>query len=213
LDVVAKGRNKLKAIVTSLPREVWWGPVLDVGCGNRNLQKVLDATHPGTVYRGADIVRGAADPHYNIDIGQPLSVPFGSIKMGFRTVTALDVLEHVDDIYRAFLSVCDLSERYVVISLPNLYHAKHRWSFLRGRIFSGKYGLPHIDCGGDRHRWLFTLEEAVRFVHKQAVCNCFVLSREFYLVGPRIGRFRFLAKLWPGLFVRTYVALLERRSD
>jgi hypothetical protein len=127
-------------------------------------------------------------------------------------VLALDVLEHVDDIYAAFAELCRVTRRHVAITLPNIYEISARWRFLRGRPLSEKYGLP-AESPTDRHRWVFSLSDARRFCHGQASRCGFGVVAECCLVGPRRRRLvgdQALVR-WPDLFVPTYGVLLSRR--
>lgn len=55
---------------------------------------------------------------------------------------------------------------------------RNRLSFLLyGKIMGEKYGLP-VNKPVDRHKWLFCLHEAVRFVRERGKINGFVLIKE-----------------------------------
>lgn len=90
-----------------------------------------------------------------IDLEQGL--PFKD--KSFDTVVAFDVLEHLENIYKAFDGLYPVAKGYVFIGLPNMYEWRFRLLFVLRRKLSGKYGLPP-EAPKDRHRWLFSLDEA-----------------------------------------------------
>lgn len=75
-------------------------------------------------------------------------------------VVALDVIEHLESMHRRLEQMRDLAGRHVVVALPNMYHYLPRLRFLLGRSLGAKYALG-LARSPDRHRWIFTLDEAV----------------------------------------------------
>ena len=200
MEVIVRGKDKLKAIAELFPN-IWNGSVLDVGCRDMRLQDFMCSVWD---YFTLDI-----DPLYKPTFCADIASYYPG---SFHSVVALDVLEHTDDICSAIKNIFRSAERYILISLPNLYYYKHRLKFLLGKTHSGKYGLPaDPNHKADRHRWLFTLSDARDFIDAHARLNKFRVVREICLTGPRFRYLTFLPKLWPTLFARTYVALLERR--
>lgn len=51
--------------------------------------------------------------------------------------------------------------------------------YLLGKRISGKYSLP-LDPPTDGHRWLFSLDEARKFVHYKVEKNGFSVMEEIY---------------------------------
>lgn len=177
---------------------IWQGTVLDVGCRGRELNAAL-AGRPIS-YIGVDV-----DPSAEVvaDLGEKL--PFGD---DWADVTvALDVLEHTDDIHRAFAELCRVASRHVVIALPNLYFAYARLRHLLGRPMSGKYGLPSSKPA-DRHRWFFSFVEARAFVWAAAAEEGWRVLDERAVVA---GKGRYLPAAvgrWPNVLSPTYLVLL-----
>jgi hypothetical protein len=122
-------------------------------------------------------------------------------------VVALDVLEHTNAIHRAFDELCRVARRHVIIALPNQYEIHDRWSTVRGRNRSGKYGLP-LEPPSDRHRWLFTFEEARAFCRHRADSAGWRVVDEAVMVGPRRGRVQALVRMWPSLLGPTLLTHL-----
>lgn len=80
--------------------------------------------------------------------------------MAADVVVALDVLEHLESFHRRLAQIRDLAGRHAILALPNMYHYLHRLRFFRGRSLGAKYALGPVRQP-DRHRWIFTLGEAV----------------------------------------------------
>ena len=81
----------------------------------------------------------------------------------YDVVTALDVLEHLNNPHGALHELCRVAKKTVLVSLPNMYYIEFRLRFLRGGGISGKYNFlsqPILD----RHRWILSYGEALGFV-------------------------------------------------
>jgi SAM-dependent methyltransferase len=195
--------GKFQGMVRAFP-DIWEGLVLDVGCRSGQLKGALP--NGNARYCGVDLF-----PPANVVGNLEEGLPFGDASSD--TVIALDVLEHTNDIYRAFGELCRVSRTYVLVILPNLYEAKYRMKFLLGWRLSGKYGLP-VEPPGDRHRWLFSFREALVFTHALSRRYGFEVVAEGGLIGPRRGLAggRLMAGLFPNLLSPSYAALLRRKE-
>ena len=200
------GASKLLGMVQAVP-DIWTGAVLDVGCRTGEFQRLLAGSIKETVsYVGVDL-QPPASALANLERGLPFP------DKTFEVVVALDVLEHTDNIHMAFEELCRVSQKFVLVLLPNAYELATRIRFLRGRPLSGKYGLPLV-APQDRHRWLFGFMEAQAFVHHQAANSRFVLQEERCVVGPRRARVLGVnvCEAWPNLLCQWYMALLKREK-
>jgi len=195
--------GKFRAVVRDYPG-IWQGLVLDVGCRSGGLKGAL--AEQQARYCGLDL-RQPADVIGDVERGLPFRDRM------FDTVVALDVLEHTDRIFDAIGELYRVSRRHVLVSLPNVYEVKLRLRFLFGRRLSGKYGLP-LRQPRDRHRWLFSLWEARKFLQIQGQRHAFEIAEEGCLIGPRRGFAggRFLAGMLPNLMAPWYVALFQRKE-
>lgn len=136
------------------------GKVLDVGCGNKDLKKYLSRD---IEYVGIDVT---GNPDVFVDL-EKRKIPFPDDS--FSCVVCTDVLEHLDNIHEVFDELLRVSNRYVIISLPNCHSASLK-NIIRGRDGLKFYGLP-IEKPKDRHKWFFNYQEAEDFVIKRAQKN------------------------------------------
>jgi SAM-dependent methyltransferase len=147
--------------------------VLDIGCRGAEARAVLP---PDVEYFGNDLIQNsAATVAY---VGDALTVPFGRT---FDCVMALDVVEHLDDPYRLMARMFELSERHVLVSLPNVYDLVHKYKFLFQSTLGGKYEFD-VDNRLDRHRWIMNYDEIHRFFRAQAAKHhARVSTRDLYI--------------------------------
>lgn len=154
-------------VATSL-RQYLPGTVLDVGSGRSS--EYLKASL-GRTYHSLDLassyqfrrvpVNPSPDAVVDLERGE---LPFD--EKTFDTVICTDVLEHIDNIYRAHDELFRVARRYVIISLPNNW-PKLIGSFLIGRNATHRagYGLtPQPKAFGQRHKYFFNFEEACEFL-------------------------------------------------
>ena len=195
--------SKFYAVKESFPN-IWNGSVLDVGCRRGELKQVLSDTI--SEYCGLDIF-----PPADIIASIEDILPFPTNQ--FDTVVALDVLEHTNHFHIAFAELCRVARHYIVISVPNCYEIIMRLKFLVGLPTCGKYGLP-IEPQMDRHRWLFSFEDAQHFFSIVSSQHGFRLVESGGLVGPRRGSGlnRILSSRFPGVFAPTYLVLLQKEE-
>jgi len=132
--------------------------VLDIGCRDGILRKYL----PGDMcYTGLDLSPGPnVTKVFNVEQGLPFA------DASFDAVVALDVLEHIDNVWFAFDEMVRVARGQVILVLPNSYHFRERLRFLRGRE-GGKYVFAP-DPIQDRHRWLLSYRSARAFCAHQA---------------------------------------------
>jgi len=133
------------------------GKVLDVGC-DRALLRTL---RPDIDYFGVDM---GGTPDLSLNLEEIAALPFedGS----FDTVVCSDVLEHLDNIHFMLSELVRVSRKHLIISLPNNWTNARR-PLERGKGSFDKYGLP-LEKPVDRHKWFFSLSEAIAFMDYQA---------------------------------------------
>lgn len=121
--------------------------VLDAGCRDGVLASLLPAAQVVGVDR-------AGRPDVIADV---VRLPFAD--RAFDAVAALDVLEHCDNLRAAFLELLRVTDRLLLVSLPNMAHPAFRVRFLCSGRLSGKYDMGDARQA-DRHRWLTPLAQA-----------------------------------------------------
>lgn len=124
--------------------------VLDVGCRDAALAKGLS---PNISYKGADLFQNSEG---TVDyVGDFLDADIDST---FDAVVALDVVEHVDNVSDFVDKMVRLSNKYVIINLPNTYSYLQIRQYFANGTFGKKYAFsPYGSI--DRHRWLMTVPE------------------------------------------------------
>ena len=104
----------------------------------------------------------------------------------YDIVTALDVLEHTNDINKALSEMLRICGGTFIINLPNELTLLYRLRLLFGRI-SGKF-LVNLSSL-DRHRWFFTLQNVERFLTQTDLRNHEIELVAFYIQGGLLSRF------------------------
>ena len=137
-------------------RHLLVGNILDVGCDESHLKKLL----PDIRYVGVDI---AGNPDVKLNMEKIERLPFedGS----FDCVVCTDVLEHLDNLHFIFGELVRVAKKHLIVSLPNNW-TNARLPLERGIGSFDKYGLP-VEPPRDRHKWFFGLTEAVDFLEGQ----------------------------------------------
>lgn len=141
------------------------GRVLDVGCDRAYLKQLLAPNHSAAQpldYIGIDI---GGTPDIEINLEKIDRLPFQD--RSFDALVCTDVLEHLDNFHHVFSELLRVTRGVAVVSLPNCWAAA-RQPIARGRGSFTHYGLP-LDRPMDRHKWFFSLTEAMKFFegHRQ----------------------------------------------
>lgn len=158
--------------------------VLDVGCDEAVLRRLLSKSE----YVGVDI---GGDPDIHLDLETIPRLPFPD--NAFDCVVCSDVLEHLDNLHAMFSELLRVTRRHVVLSLPNCWAAA-RVPIQRGRGSFAHYGLP-LDKPTDRHKWFFSLAEALEFVEGQARRLGYTIREVHAMEKPRSWLLRALRRL------------------
>ncbi len=123
--------------------------LLDVGCRDGILKRHINRE---VEYFGADLFDNGSHVKY---VGDIMHVDFDR---KFDIVSAIDILEHLEQPTNAFEKLMELSNKYIIISLPNCYDLKKRYSFAVHGTLGGKYKFSSGEIL-DRHRWIMSAEE------------------------------------------------------
>lgn len=137
--------------------------VLDVGCRDCIFSTLLADRWS---YEGLDLFqnqKGSVTYVQSVEDGIP--VPDRT----FAATVALDVVEHVDRMSAVMDELWRVTDRKLIVALPNMAYALYRFKFLLSGSLGEKYRLlPYGQDSGDRHRWLTTADECVRYMREFA---------------------------------------------
>ncbi len=184
------------------------GRLLDVGCDRAVLREFVGAER----YTGIDL-SDEADIQQNLM--QDGHLPFEDGE--WDTAVCFDVLEHLENLHSIFDELVRVSNRHLVISLPN------NWNSARQRLRRGKGGIAHyglpLEVPVDRHRWFFSLLEARDFFEGQARNHNLEIEEMVALEAPRPALVRAVRRLrlgsqerYSNLFAHTLVCVFRKRS-
>ena len=122
--------------------------ILDLGCRDMILKKFLEGhfeyfgiDHSDTKENNSDLI------NHNLENGMPENIKKPDI------IVALDVLEHIENIHLVFNQLFKISNKKIVVALPNMGYYKFRLNFLISGVLSGKYLFSEKKIL-DRHRWI-----------------------------------------------------------
>lgn len=164
-DYIYVDRETKARFVYEKYRPILTGRILDVGADQCFLKRHLpeDVEYVGIGFGdNPDIVQ--------VDLEEG-KIPFSN--SSFDCVLCLDVLEHLEDIHEIFDELCRVTNKWVIISLPN------PWAVFMTYLQTGKYeadrnikfyGLSK-EKESDRHKWFFSSSEAKEFVSYRAAKN------------------------------------------
>ncbi len=167
--------------------------VLDVGCDYNSLKDIL-----GPKVTGVDLY---GNPDYKIDFEREKLSRFKDNM--FDSVVCTEVLEHLENLHEMMGELSRVSNRYIIVSLPNCMNLFTRISIL----FCGKagkfYGLPN-KRPDDRHRWFFSHVDIDQFFQKYAAENSLVIAKKFLHCN--------YSNHWKGKLTRIFVRFLDLDS-
>jgi SAM-dependent methyltransferase len=191
-----ESRKERQDFLLAQIRDLKWESLLDVGCDQAHLRNRVDN------YVGIDIA-GKPDILGNLEQGV-LPFPDGT----FDVVVCLDVLEHVQAAHAVIEEILRVSNKYVVISLPNEFLLYYRLRFLLGKTKKEWGWFPR-----NQHKWLGSYNQAREFVHLYAKKYGFGILWEFpVFLYRRLNTIKFLIKHRPNLFASAYWAVLEKEE-
>jgi hypothetical protein len=121
--------------------------LLDIGCRDGVLRRYLPAD---IAWIGADLLQNElGSVTYVCDLTAGLPVGDRS----FDIVTALDVIEHTDDMLASLAECWRITDATLIVALPNMAHLVHRLRFLSSGRLGAKYDVG-TEPVADRHRWV-----------------------------------------------------------
>jgi hypothetical protein len=173
--------------------------ILDIGCRDMILKKYLEGDFD---YKGIDYIGDKSDDisfiNHNLENGLPKDLKNVDVTL------ALDVLEHLENIHDIYKELFSITNKVLVIALPNMAYYKFRINFLFKGILSGKY-LFSENKVLDRHRWIPNYQSINLFILKNTPSNFTIKTYDYVAERKRNFSFFFieklLSKIFPSLFV------------
>lgn len=142
--------------------------LLDVGSGNRNLEKKLKRIYPGIIYKSMDIDTDRFHDYYSLD----------DVKEKFDVILLFEVIEHLafEDAVQMLKKIKGLlvpGGRFI-LTTPNVYHPNRYWEY------SHKVSYRYDELGG----LLLSLGYNVKRIYR--IFNAPVIQRfiRLYLTSP-----------------------------
>lgn len=178
-----RARRDRSAFIAARFKQVLGTTVLDVGCDECHLRGMIGASR----YLGIDV---AGKPDMVVNLEQTPRLPFSDGE--FDTVVCSDVLEHLDNLHATFTELARVAGKHLVISLPNNW-VNARRPIERGHGSFLHYGLPP-EPPKDRHKWFFSLSEALAFFEAQALRHKLRLLQTLATEKPRPAIVRLLRR-------------------
>ena len=131
--------------------------ILDIGCDNNELKQTW-----GNKVTGIDI---DGSPDFKVNLEKEKLSRFKNDS--FETLVCTDVLEHIDNFYAVLDDMVRVSNKRIIISLPNCSHIFRIIPVVFGKSSGKFYGLPHTPPT-DRHKWFFNWRALHSFFHYYA---------------------------------------------
>jgi 2-polyprenyl-3-methyl-5-hydroxy-6-metoxy-1,4-benzoquinol methylase len=157
-------RENKMAFVYDKYKDIFKKSVLDVGADECHLMKYLPKD---VAYKGIGL--GSDNPNLIAVNLEEKSIPLED--NSYNTVMCLDVLEHLENIHDVIDELLRISEKYVLISLPNPY--QDIMSYLKNGKYMGRdkdmkfYGLTN-EREADRHKWFYSPTDAKKLIEYKA---------------------------------------------
>ena len=181
--------------------------LLDLGARDQFLKKFISSN---IKYTGVDRFQNNND---NLIIN--LDNDFHKIKEKYDIVTALDVIEHLDDPLKFYKNCKEHSKKLLLINFPNQAYYEVRLNFLfRGKLtnkfhFSGK---PN----DDRHRWFTNFNNINEFIKNNKDPNSKFKIINVYKTRNKLFFLYFiekiLGKIFPQFFCWSFL-LVEKKTN
>ena len=175
--------------------------MLDIGCGDGRLARLIKALCPGVLIHGCDLSSVALaraegiDQRYTVNLDQdPIPEPDGSMDL----ILASEVIEHLVNPRHALAEVRRVlrPRGRVLITVPNVAFWRFRWQALRG-------GVPSVTAD-ERHLHSYNARVLAGLLTSEGLCPVM-------MTGLR-NRFEWLGWLSYTLFCDTLLVEAERSA-
>lgn len=183
--------------------------ILDLGCRDAILSDYLDGTFD---YTGVDFIPKIINNNkkiINLNLEEGINTELGN----FDIITAIDVLEHIENIHQLYNQIFQRCNKIFAIALPNMGYYKFRLKFFFNGELSGKY-IFHSYRHIDRHRWIPNYYTIRNFVKKNTPTNWEIKEYKFIAQRKRNHFFYYLekvlSKIYPNLFVYEMIYIIRK---
>ena len=184
--------------------------VLDIGCREMILKEYLEGKFN---YLGLDYISKKSNTsdfiNHNLERGIPDNLN------NIDIIVALDVLEHIENIHDVYKELFSITNKTLVVALPNMAYYKFRLNFLTKGVLSGKYLFSENKII-DRHRWIPNYQSINRFIINNTPSNFTIKTYDYIAERKRNHLFyyaeKFLSKFFPSFFVYERIYFISRSS-
>lgn len=183
--------------------------VVDLGCRDKILKEYLMGEF---IYFPVDFnpnIKNAEFINHNLENGLPKELEKIDI------ITAIDVLEHINNIHFILEECFNKAEKMIVIALPNIAYYKFRFNFLINGKISNKYTFHETEVV-DRHRWLTTHYNNIKFINKNIKPDWQIIQYNFIAHRKNSSFFyfieKFLSNFFPQLFVYENIFIIKKTN-
>ena len=185
--------------------------VLDIGCREMILKEYLEGNFN---YLGLDYISKKSNAtdfiNHNLEKGIPNNLD------NIDIIVALDVLEHIENIHDVYKEFFSITNKTVVVALPNMAYYKFRINFLIKGVLSGKYIFSENKIL-DRHRWIPNYQTIDKFIYTNTPSKWDIKSYSYIAERKRNFFFyyaeKFLSKFFPSLFVYEKIFFITKKAN
>lgn len=185
--------------------------VLDIGCREMILKKYLEGNFN---YLGLDYISKKSNAtdfiNHNLEKGIPDNLD------NIDIIVALDVLEHIENIHDVYKEFFSITNKTIVVALPNIAYYKFRINFLIKGVLSGKYIFTENKIL-DRHRWIPNYQTISKFIYTNTPSKWDIKSYNYIAERKRNFFFyyaeKFLSKFFPSLFVYEKIFFITKKTN
>jgi SAM-dependent methyltransferase len=136
------------------------------------------------------------------NLEEPLDIP----DRAFDVVICNDVLEHLERKNACFQELFRITNRHLIISLPNTQYYKYIKGLIRGHM-SKHYDFS-VDDNVDRHRWITYYHQNIAFAKRFIPDDFSLVSQTNTMPSRRVPRW--IAQRFPVYFVFNQIFLFSR---
>ena len=181
--------------------------LLDVGCRDQILKKFINNN---ISYTGIDIQQNKEGTNIIKNLNRELNINDNS----YDVVTALDVIEHIEEPVKVIENLIKISKKKLIINLPNIAYYEARYKFLIYGNLSEKYHFSGFKKD-DRHYWFTNYFMILEFFKKNFDNYSYQIIPVFKTRNKLKILFfleKMLSKILPNLFTWSIIIILKKKN-